>query len=52
MCVVQEVQQLDLFGDMSTPPDIHSPTVSQPAVGFTGCAPIMGIFISGNVLIM
>ncbi|XP_038845612.1 disabled homolog 2-like isoform X4 [Salvelinus namaycush] len=23
---VEEVQQLDLFGDMSTPPDIHSPT--------------------------
>lgn len=30
----KEVQQLDLFGDMSTPPDIHSPTVSLPvAVG-------------------
>ncbi|XP_029484348.2 disabled homolog 2 isoform X3 [Oncorhynchus nerka] len=24
----KEVQQLDLFGDMSTPPDIHSPTVA------------------------
>ncbi|XP_029548024.1 disabled homolog 2 isoform X2 [Salmo trutta] len=23
---VEEVEQLDLFGDMSTPPDIHSPT--------------------------
>lgn len=23
----QTVEQMDLFGDMSTPPDIHSPTV-------------------------
>ncbi|XP_010901388.2 disabled homolog 2 isoform X1 [Esox lucius] len=26
MSTAKEVQQLDLFGDMSTPPDIHSPT--------------------------
>ena len=31
--LVQPVEQLDLFGDMSTPPDLHSPTVSvQPSV--------------------
>ena len=24
----QGVEQLDLFGDMSTPPDLHSPSVS------------------------
>lgn len=24
---VQAVEQMDLFGDMSTPPDINSPTV-------------------------
>ncbi|XP_010901396.2 disabled homolog 2 isoform X3 [Esox lucius] len=30
MSTAKEVQQLDLFGDMSTPPDIHSPTNQSP----------------------
>ncbi|XP_021458699.2 disabled homolog 2 isoform X2 [Oncorhynchus mykiss] len=34
----KEVQQLDLFGDMSTPPDIHSPT-SPPANDLFGTDP-------------
>eukprot|EP00063_Salmo_salar_P005058 XP_013979893.1 PREDICTED: disabled homolog 2 isoform X2 [Salmo salar] len=34
----KEVQQLDLFGDMSTPPDIHSPT-SPPADDLFGTDP-------------
>lgn len=27
VCYSQTVEQMDLFGNMSTPPDIHSPTV-------------------------